>query len=85
MRIQRNIQRWGDEENPVALRLQTRCLEGCEIPQPKARDHAALIHNRAARAVSGDRGAHCQKRLMKEGKDMELLKTRRTTASPHVR
>ena len=30
MRIQRNIQRWGDEENPVALRLQTRCLEGCE-------------------------------------------------------
>ena len=42
VKCQRNIQRWGVEENTVALRLQTRCLEGCEIPQPKARDHAAL-------------------------------------------
>ena len=25
MRIQRNTQRWGSEENPVALTLQTRC------------------------------------------------------------
>jgi hypothetical protein len=35
MRIQRNIQRWGGEEKPVALRLQTRCLEVAKSHGPK--------------------------------------------------
>ena len=52
VKCQRNIQRWGGEEKPVALRLQTRCLEACEIPQPKTRDHTALIRRLTTLAPS---------------------------------